>query len=389
MPNGDKCLVVNGHLSSDYKAYQAAQTLTPNAMLDRNAVFAITFWCRFPRDMPSPTPNQAGAIVGVMNSASDGYFLSENMVWSFFSFGRSLLFWSGISSADFVTSVNHDDDAWHLVTINKTTGPNMTMYKDLDLVTSSHAGGSTTPNTGMNLCIGSYSDTGSSNGYPWRYRLAKLAVHNHALTLTERAALYNAMTFPASPGTLLVNDPCNNYAFAPWATTSGTPTISGSGHTGNAFSIAAAGIGYNLASGVQTDTLTFGAWVRFSSLSPTLVPWFQWRSDAGTTLHMSLEFDDAGFVNIRRGDNVVAGPVGTGSGIVNGTWCYIEALVKLGDGSSGAYQVRVNGVTVIAATSVDTRNNGTKAVFDQFRIIGGTLLVDDVYIRNGALLGAP
>lgn len=65
-------------------------------------------------------------------------------------------------------------------------------------------------------------------------------------------------------------------------------------------------------------------------------------------------------------------------------WYYVEMKATLGD--AGSVTVRVNGQTVIDASGVDTKNGGTKTVFDAVRLnyCNNFTLIDDFYICNGA-----
>jgi hypothetical protein len=184
-------------------------------------------------------------------------------------------------------------------------------------------------------------------------------------------------------GPVILNDPCEN--LSAWVTVTGSPAITASGHTGNAFSLpSGASIAYDIPSALQTNTLTFGAWVRWPTLSGSLTAYIQWRSDAGATLHGSVEFDSGGFVDFRRGDGTVIGSTASGTGIVVNTWYFIEASVKVAD-SGGSCVVKRDGVTILSVTG-DTKNGGTKNVLDRV-LIGNTSLWDDIYVRNDATFG--
>jgi hypothetical protein len=188
--------------------------------------------------------------------------------------------------------------------------------------------------------------------------------------------------------TLILNDTCDN--FAAW-TTAGSPTIAAALH-GNGFSIpsgTASKLSYNLAGGHQTDTMTVGFNVRWSVLPAGVAATFiEWRSDTGATIHDELRVQNTGALRFFRSGTLLAQ---SADGIVAiNTWYYIEASVKLSD-TVGTVNIKVNGTSVASAGPVDTKNAGTKTVFDQFQIHGmgstGVFLVDDVYIRNDAAFG--
>lgn len=113
---------------------------------------------------------------------------------------------------------------------------------------------------------------------------------------------------------------------------------------------------------------------------------FGFRSDVGATLHVSVGVSAAGELVIRNGgvtELARSAPV-----IIGDVWYHIEARCVLHD-STGEIQVRVDGVEVINETGLDTKNGGTKTVFDTARWersgLGGSAAhdYDDVFVMNG------
>lgn len=111
------------------------------------------------------------------------------------------------------------------------------------------------------------------------------------------------------------------------------------------------------------------------------------RSDAGATSHITLSMSSSGGLSVRRGNHgdVVIGAAGT---LATGTWYFIELKVTLSD-TVGTIDVRVNGASTLSLTGQDTKNLGTKTVFDTV-LLGNTstgaptMYYDDVYVVNGA-----
>src|SRR5262245_27474684 len=70
MPNGDSCLRIDGNLGS-YRAFQAAQTITPKIFLSRTAgPWACTFWVKGPSTDPGVAFQGIGAsLFGVQTAA--------------------------------------------------------------------------------------------------------------------------------------------------------------------------------------------------------------------------------------------------------------------------------------------------------------------------------
>lgn len=108
-------------------------------------------------------------------------------------------------------------------------------------------------------------------------------------------------------------------------------------------------------------------------------------SDDGATQHFTLCVNAANF-NVRRGDTggaVLATSVQT---FLANTWYYIESKVTLSD-TVGAIEIRVNGVPWISLTGIDTKNGGTKTVFDSVALgydYYNHYTYDDLYICNSA-----
>lgn len=114
---------------------------------------------------------------------------------------------------------------------------------------------------------------------------------------------------------------------------------------------------------------------------------FQLLSDAGATNHINIGFDNLTGANLRayRGSTLLGTSAGTN--INPETWYYIEGKITMHD-STGSVTLRVNNQTVLSLSGIDTKNAGTKAVFDSFRYWadagGPTVRIDDLYICNGA-----
>ena len=111
-------------------------------------------------------------------------------------------------------------------------------------------------------------------------------------------------------------------------------------------------------------------------------------SDSLATSHLTLCPNADGTVSVRRGG--IAGTV-LGTSVVSltaGVFQYIEMKATLHD-STGIVTVKLNGTAIITLTGQDTKNAGTKTVFDGFGMgvmggIGSTTDYDDLYLCNGA-----
>lgn len=111
---------------------------------------------------------------------------------------------------------------------------------------------------------------------------------------------------------------------------------------------------------------------------------FQFRSDANATQHVTVRISNTGAMTITRAGTVLATST---VALALGQWYYLELKATLHD-TTGAIELRLNGVTVASVTNVDTKNAGTKTVFDTVQISiatgGNGMRIDDLYLLNGA-----
>jgi hypothetical protein len=114
---------------------------------------------------------------------------------------------------------------------------------------------------------------------------------------------------------------------------------------------------------------------------------YELQSDAGGTIHTRVQFNGAGQIQITRGSTVLATSASSALDKI-GEWFYLEVKAVLGDTTAGSISVRMNNAVVVSISGTDTKNGGTKTVYD--RIVIGMLTgsssryIDDIYIANGA-----
>jgi endo-beta-N-acetylglucosaminidase D len=148
-------------------------------------------------------------------------------------------------------------------------------------------------------------------------------------------------------------------------------------------------LAYTIPSAAESDTVTIGFAFQAATISGTVDHVVNLYSDTNATFHFDLTLANTGALTAARAANGLQTSA-TGR-ITTGTWQYIEVQVKLHD-SAGQAIVRVGGAEVINFTG-DTKNGGTKSVFDTVRLpVANTTssivhLFDDLYITTGA--GAP
>lgn len=185
---------------------------------------------------------------------------------------------------------------------------------------------------------------------------------------------------------VIFSDGADHYTTFNQKWTSGTATInSGNGRNGN-------GIGPSTALTKQiraTDehaTFTLGTAVRRATSGQVIMGLL---SDSGATTHITLQVSSTGEIRVFRGTTAgtqLGSTVSAGT-IPEGVWKYIELKVTLND-STGTVEVRVDGNTtpVLNLSSQDTKNAGTKTVFDTIQLSFGVAApaFDDIYVTNGA-----
>jgi hypothetical protein len=183
---------------------------------------------------------------------------------------------------------------------------------------------------------------------------------------------------------VILLDGCED--FSSWVPIGTAPGIV-AGRNGNGWTIpgafATSHHDFAIPAAEQTDTLTIGFAFRTGSLS--ILPTFDLYSDNGTVLHDRI--------NVRNTEVEVQRAGGTTTftapfAFAINTWFYVECSVKMHD-TAGTVTARVNGTQIGTATGLDTRNAGTKAVFDTVwaKGIGSTLcVIDDLYLANDATM---
>ena len=175
-----------------------------------------------------------------------------------------------------------------------------------------------------------------------------------------------------------------------WSVPVGSPVTYVAGRNGMAIQASSIQLDYVIpVLAQQTDTLTMGVAYRFPTIAVggTPLTLFAFGTvDAGVP-HCGVRLSATGALEFCRNPTSVAVVLGSPSAavILPNQWHYIEMQAKLHD-TTGFGIVRVDGVEVINVTSVDTKQAGTKTVFDNFtiRVPVGNTLIDDVYVMSGA-----
>lgn len=167
-----------------------------------------------------------------------------------------------------------------------------------------------------------------------------------------------------------------------WTTTAGTPDIR-QGYTGTGVGLLGSftTIDFTIPTLQQSDTITVGFHWKSSTMTSS-GPILMLRSDSGATDHTRLNVISDGSIATTIGTSGIA--TSAAGVLAPNTWAYIEIQAKLHD-TAGYHKVRVNGHTIIDISNTDTKNSGTKTVYDTVRLIGmNQVTVDNMYVSSGS-----
>ena len=193
----------------------------------------------------------------------------------------------------------------------------------------------------------------------------------------------------AGPCTDVLMEPFAN--LTAWTNLFGSVTINATGGRGGgpaAVCNGASRADYAIPDVDESDVVTIGFAWRTTTLVAGNLDIIQLRSDAAATDHTRLVVFSDGHFTITRGSTSLAA---SATGLVAAaTYYYLECRCKLADAPNGYVIVRLNGTEIINATGLDTRNAGTKTVYDTLRILGVASTAnrfDDLYLSTGSGCG--
>ena len=137
------------------------------------------------------------------------------------------------------------------------------------------------------------------------------------------------------------------------------------------------------------------AWLQTPSLTTekTLITGIAFKVVDDTSLGSIIDFRDLdgsglniyfnnGDLQVRR--NVTVLGMTTGLNLVSGVWYFLE-FKCFNDNTTGTYEVKINGATVLSDTGVDTRANNGYDHYDRVRLLTGSSILntfDDFYILD-------
>lgn len=213
LPNGDACLIVNGAVSQDYKAFQPAPTLSPNLFRSRNTnEWSCSFWFKAAAGAVTSTNGPHNNVLfsvqtrpGVSTYSNLGTY-----VWNVVAYdeggggvNQRIAICASDAGGMAMTEVVRDGN-WHLIVINVSTGAAgaIDCYTDASVnppsALSSTKSGTVSITDDLYFGLGAYGIHANSRGFGRQWRIGKLMFHDHKLTWSERIALMSAMGVAAN-----------------------------------------------------------------------------------------------------------------------------------------------------------------------------------------------
>jgi hypothetical protein len=152
-------------------------------------------------------------------------------------------------------------------------------------------------------------------------------------------------------------------------------------------------LSYPIPTAEQTDTLTLGFALFPVNSGATINNFLRINSDSGATNHLTLAVGGTAHATLPnalilyRGTTAGTAIITSAANVVaSSVWAFIELQVKMHD-TTGTATLKVNGVTVGSPFTGDTKNGGTKTVWDYIQFLGVSALtvrIDDLYLDNAA-----
>lgn len=226
MPNGSDSIQIDGATSTDYKAFVPSPSLSPNLLRSRdyNTVLtasSIVFWVKMsPPTIPSGHASVVSRMFGVFNnltsgqpsSTSDTSWWQGGALWHVYASGTSGVdnkitvakrsANSGGGASFSIESGTIPTDTWTMVTISMSAdATDGGIFLD---DSSTRSNGTNFPSgegtfssdsiTDPHFVIGNYQTDAYSEARAGVWNIGKFSIHDRRLNVTERTALYNAMT---------------------------------------------------------------------------------------------------------------------------------------------------------------------------------------------------
>lgn len=204
-----------------------------------------------------------------------------------------------------------------------------------------------------------------------------------ALRSTEGTA-YRTLESGVVDATDVLFEPFDNYTTNAWVTATGT-IVAGRTGTGARLSGGAGSIAtWTIPTPSQSAYATVGFAVKASALPAGAIAVMRFASSGGTLNEVGLQVTNTGALQIVYGSSAPLAASAAGV-ITAGVFHYVE-LAAFNADTGGYVTARVNGVQVVAATGIDTRNGGP--VYDRLVLQGASSgvnnIFDDLYLSVGS-----
>jgi hypothetical protein len=176
-----------------------------------------------------------------------------------------------------------------------------------------------------------------------------------------------------------IDDSVNTLSYVGKWSTWDTRAVFSTGRWGTGYACAPYGAVHTISPTITTMILGFA----YKRGGTTELEIFRARN-ASTALEYSLTWLASGILRFTGGTTWDSTWVGDSS-----SWYYIEVRCLSGNGTSGSFDVRVDGTTVITQTGVDTSNQNGVVVGSIIFPASAVPLIDDLYLLDGVDASTP
>lgn len=110
----------------------------------------------------------------------------------------------------------------------------------------------------------------------------------------------------------------------------------------------------------------------------------------GNVCHLALSLDGSNHIIVKRGSGgTTIGTPSTYTWVGFNAWVHVEIVTTIADSTGGSFEIKIDGVTRLNITGVDTRNGGTLGKIDQISFSGtsGMNATDLIITDGGGFVG--
>jgi hypothetical protein len=142
---------------------------------------------------------------------------------------------------------------------------------------------------------------------------------------------------------------------------------------------------FGFSTGATTNTIYLG-WAMKPTGGTTAVAVFYFYGSSGVAGSIRWGTVSSGELSFHNYQGTVLGTT-SGAGLAPGgnVWKYVEAKIVVGTGTSGSVQIKVDGVTKLTLTGVNTSNTGGDTVYNWFNTDATSQYrIDDMYLCDSS-----